>query len=337
MVAVGFLAAGRAETWRTTRGDQWEGTLSGVYGPVVVIAEKDRSRQVAIELLDDAALTRVADFLAAQAAAGPWTTATSKMAKTLRNRLQVLRDNKLVAFNSGTRPEPEIYLVYFGAMWCGPCRQFSPGLVHAYQTLKKEAGDRFELIFMSRDNDDREQLSYVREVQMPWPILKFSAVGRTDLIERWMGRGIPSLVALTREGDVIFHSYKGDEYLGPQHVLGQFAALQSAMKGESVSVKRSTHRLAVLQHVRSAAGQDVGVKPYLIDFDKRRYQTLEAKQLSASLEIDAQGQVTDASFTPQQEAVIDAQLVRDAGTWLFLPTVEAGKARARRVILPLQL
>ncbi len=338
LVSGSLFAVAGAEEWRTLQGDRWEGTLSGVYGPLAIFVEKTATRQVSVEMLDDAALGRVADFLAGQsAAASPWSSANSKMAKALRGRLQVLSDQKLVAFNPGARPEPEIYLAYFGALWCGPCRRFSPELVQAYRQLKAEAGDQFELVFMSSDRDSGEQLSYVREVAMPWPVLKFSAVGSTPLIERWAGRGIPSLVVLTREGEVIFHSYRGSEYLGPAHVLAQFAQLVLARKGESATVKRGLHRLAVLQHVRAAAGRDLGVKPYLISLDRTRYQTLEVQQLTATLDLDAEGKVSDASFEPKQSVVVDFQLVRDAGTWLFLPAVEQGVAKARRVTLPLQL
>lgn len=338
LVSGGLLAVARAEAWSTVQGDRWEGALSGVYGPLAIFTEKAATRQVSVELLDDASLGRVADFLAAQTAgATPWSSAGSKMARALRGRLQVLRDQKLVAFNPGARPEPEIYLAYFGALWCGPCRRFSPELVQAYHQLKAAAGDQFELVFMSSDRDGGEQLSYVREVAMPWPVLKFSAVGSTPLIEQWAGRGIPSLVALTREGEVIFHSYRGSEYLGPQHVLAQFAQLVLARKGESASVKRALHRLAVLQHVRAAAGRDAGVRPYLISLDPARYQTLEVKQLTATLELDAHGRVSDASFEPKQAVVVDFQLVQDAASWLFLPAVEQGVAKARRVTLPLQL
>lgn len=339
LLSGGLFAAARAAEWRSLQGDRWEGALSGVYGSLAIFVEKAATRQVSVEILDDVSLGRVADFLAVQsAAASPWSSANSKMAKALRGRLQVLSDQKLVAFNpGGARPEPEIYLAYFGALWCGPCRRFSPELVQAYRQLKAEAGDQFELVFISSDRDSGEQLSYVREVAMPWPVLKYSAVGSTPLIERWTGRGIPSLVALTREGEVIFHSYRGSEYLGPAHVLAQFAQLVLARKGESATVKRARHRLAVLQHVRSAAGRDLGVKPYLISLDRTRYQTLEVKELTATLDLDADGKVSDASFEPRQAVVVDFQLVRDAGTWLFLPAVEQGVAKGRRVTLPLQL
>ena len=298
-----------------------------------MFADPAGSRQISLEQLDDATLERVADFLAAGQAM-PWAESRSTLAKTLRGRLQVLDGEKLVNFEERGRPEPEIYLVYFGALWCGPCVQFSPKLVEGYEQLKALAGNRFELVFVSSDRDGGEQLEYIRKVRMPWPVVKFSALGRLAPIERWGGRGIPSLVALTRDGEVIFHSYRGVEYLGPRHVLQQ---TMTALQPEAESEKRARHRLAVIQHRRAAAGGDAAAKAYLIAMDPGRYRTLEVKELLADLELDAQGRVTGAAFTPQLEAVVEYQLQQDAATWLFLPGIERGEPRAQRVRLPLKL
>ena len=53
--------------------------------------------------------------------------------------------------------------------------------------------------------------------------------------------------------------------------------------------------------------------------------------------IDERGQVQDASFEPQLSAVLNHQLASDAGSWLFLPFVQAGKPVRKSVRLPLKL
>jgi thiol-disulfide isomerase/thioredoxin len=335
-LAAGWVASARGEIWRTLEGESWEGKLSGVFGSVAVFAERGSSRQVGLELLDDAALERVADHLERRTPVA-WKRSTSPLALALRSRLQVLAGGRLENFDDGERAEPEIYLVYFGAQWCGPCVRFSPKLLDAYEQLKFAAPDKFELVFVSSDRSSGEQLEYARRVGMTWPILKFSARGRIAPIERWQGPGIPCLVALTRDGEVLFHSYEGARYLGPEHVLGKVSATLQAMLGQSDRAKPGRHRLAVVQHVRAAAGGNAPVKPYLIDLDLRRYRTLDVPQLLADLDVDERGRVTRIEVTPKLEAVLDYQLQQDAQGWLFLPLVEHGRARAQRVQLPLKL
>jgi thiol-disulfide isomerase/thioredoxin len=338
LLAMLLTAAARAELWQTTMGDRCEGTLSGVYGSMALITGKTAAVQLPLAQLDDAGLARVADYLAGNAATTrTWSGSPSAVAKSLRNRMQVLRDGKLVAFDPGERAEPQVYLAYFGALWCGPCRRFSPELVRTYQQLKQEVPDYFELIFVSGDRDEREQLGYVREVGMPWPVIKYSALGRVAPLERWAAKGIPNLVAVTREGELIFHSYRGEEYLGPQAVLKQFTELLRSTKGDSDEVKRARHRLAVLQHLRGAKEATLPARPYVVSLDFSRYRTLSIARLNATLSIDERGRVTNAKFEPELPTAIDFQMNRDAGNWLFLPAVEGGKAKAIKVILPLQL
>lgn len=328
----------QAETWQTTAGARHEGELAGVYGTMVLIAQKNASTLVPVEELDEAALSRVAVFLARPSpVSAAWKDSTSKVGKALRNRLQVYRDGKLINFDPGARTEPEFYLVYFGAYWCGPCRRFSPGFVETYQRLKQIAPDRFEVVFVSSDTDGGEMQKYVREVNMPWPLLKYSSVGRAEPIERWAGRGIPCLVALTREGDLLFHSYRGEEYVGPNDVLEKFEALLRLVASSAGRRDPGLHRLAVLQHIQASAGGSRAVQPYLIGLDMKRYQTLEIKELKVMLDVDEKGNVRDATIEPKLPAVIEYQMINDVGSWLFLPAVEDGKPRAMRVALPLKI
>ncbi len=332
------IPTARAETWRTANGDQVDGKLGGVYGSVAVIARKGDTILLPLDQVDDAGLARVADYLAASAKAGTtWAASTGTVAKSLRGRLQVLQDGKLVAFDPGTRPEPEIYLVYFGAHWCRPCREFSPHLVEAYRRLQQQSPGRFELVFVSDDRGAGEQELYIRELGMPWPVLKFSDIGSVGAIERREGPGIPDLVVLTRGGDLIFDSYRGGDYLGPETVLGQVEPLLNAMDVDSESSRRALHRLTVLQHVRAAGRRTVNPRPYLLTLDPSHYQTLEVKRLRALLEIDERGHVTDAKIEPALPPALDFQLTRDAETWLFLPAVANGRPKPAHVILPISL
>jgi thiol-disulfide isomerase/thioredoxin len=79
----------------------------------------------------------------------------------VKGKLQVLKNGKLTAFDPGTRTEPQFYVIYFSAHWCGPCRRFTPNLIKTYNDLQKipHAADKFEILFNSWDNDRSEQLT----------------------------------------------------------------------------------------------------------------------------------------------------------------------------------
>jgi thiol-disulfide isomerase/thioredoxin len=326
-----------AETWTTQSAQTFEGKLSGVYGSIAVVASpKGGTTLVSVDQLDDPSLVKVADALDKAGKEPPtWAASTGKVAKSLRHRLQILKEGKLVDFDPGTRPEPELYLVYFGAHWCRPCREFSPHLVQEYQRLRELAADRFELVFVSSDHNRDDQALYAREVGMPWPILKFSEVGSADAIERWDGPAIPDLVVVTRNGDLVYDSFSGSTYLGPQAVIEQVEPLLGAMNENSASCRRALHRLSVLRYVRASAATTKPPAPYLLSLDPSRYQTLETKHLTAILSIDEHGCVRDVKIEPKIPVVLEFQLEEETGRWLFFPAVVNGQPKPTRVRLPI--
>jgi len=336
--AVAFALAAspaNAETWQATNGQPIEGQLSGVFGSIAVISGVHGTGLVPLGKLDDPGLTRVADYLDAKPKMKPtWAHPSGKVATGLRNRLQILQDGKLVAFNPGALPEPEIYLVYFGAHWCPPCRAFSPQLVERYRQLKEQASGRFELVFVSNDRSRDEQAAYVKGLGMPWPVLKYSEIGNTPILENSAGPAIPDLVVLTRNGEMIFSSFHGADYVGPESVLDDVQPLLAAMDDDSQSCRWALHRLAVLRHVRAAAGGELGPRPYMIGLDPARYQTLQVKKLTAVLDIDERGRVTDAKADPQLPTALEFIFETDARDWLFLPSVSKGQPKPTKVKLP---
>lgn len=117
-------------------------------------------------------------------------------------------------------------LVYFSAHWCPPCRKFTPELVAYYQ--KNGGGNAFEIVFVSSDEDGPSMLKYMQEAAMPWVALRWGASTRPAIAKAYAGNGIPCLVLLDEQDQVVSHSYVDGKYVGPHKVLADLTKLLAA-------------------------------------------------------------------------------------------------------------
>jgi thiol-disulfide isomerase/thioredoxin len=325
--------------WRNEIGQQTEGELAGIYGPYALISSKTHSTLITLADMDSPSLDQVAAVLNAKTDnASLWKNSGTDVGRLVKN-LQILDGEKLVAFDPAERPEPELYLVYFSAHWCGPCRRFTPHLRETYEHLKTNPAlaGRFELIFVSSDENSRAQLEYAREADMPWPMLKYNAVGSTRVLDRHKGDGIPCLVVVNRQGIPLFHSYRGGEYLGPSDPLEKFATLLGELDERHPGTKAARHRLAVRQRLIASAGKDLSPQAYLVSLDKKRFAGCPVKEFTIELVIAPDGRVMDFRAQPSLPAVAESLLQTEASNWLFLPALEAGKPVTKTISVPISL
>jgi len=153
---------------------------------------------------------------------------SSTAAPAAASKFQQLLKGKLVGLN-GKRisrrelsGDPEYYAFYFSAHWCPPCRTFTPKLVNFYNS-NEAAGKKFEIIFVSSDSNEDMMEEYIKEDKMPWPAIKYRYAKKIKEISKYAGSGIPCLVLVDREGNVISDSYQGKKYVGPNKVMGDIA------------------------------------------------------------------------------------------------------------------
>lgn len=207
--------------------------------------ENSSEGKIAVLKLQDGRIARVPasslgkedqDFLASQEKASPRNTdpapADANSATDSTGKPSIFKDlleGKLVALD-GKRvsrfemaSDPEYYAFYFSAHWCAPCREFTPKLVQFYND-NDAAGKKFEVIFVSSDSDEKMMEDYMEEDKMPWPAIKYRYAKKIKEIRAYAGRGIPCLVLVDRQGEVISHSYDGDNYIGPNKVMEDIAA-----------------------------------------------------------------------------------------------------------------
>jgi thiol-disulfide isomerase/thioredoxin len=334
-----LIRSAAAEKWTTVSGRTIDGKLGSVYGPLAVFTLKGNSSAVIpLNDFDDPHLDRIAKHLDAAPPSTKWSESKAALPKGLRDKLQLMVDGKSQDFRPGERREPEFFLAYFSAHWCGPCRRFTPELVQTYKELKSDPrfAERFELIFVSNDHNAAEQTEYIKSAKMPWPYIRYSQLGRTPAIEGWAGNGIPCLVVLTKEGVPLFHSYRGEEYLGPQDPLEKFKVLLEQTDAVHPLAAKMAHRLAVRRRILTATG-DMPPKIHWVGLSRDMYPTHKTLSFEAVLVVDENGKVTEASPTSDIGPDIAKQFQRDAAEWLFLPGIKGGKPAAAKVKIPVRI
>ncbi|XP_043334646.1 nucleoredoxin isoform X2 [Cervus elaphus] len=93
----------------------------------------------------------------------------------LRNNGQSLESSSLEGSHVG---------VYFSAHWCPPCRSLTRVLVESYRKIK-EAGQKFEIIFVSADRSEDSFKQYFSE--MPWLAVPYTDEARRSRLNRLYG------------------------------------------------------------------------------------------------------------------------------------------------------
>ena len=153
--------------------------------------------------------------------------ADNTISKLLKSGLLKNSKSRLKPYKDPQFGAKKYYAIYFSAHWCGPCHRFTPTLVDFYNDVKKKYPDDFELVFMSRGKSSGAMKKYVRQYDMPWPVVKFSKARNHKLLKH-MGRGIPSLVILDGDGKVISDSYVNGKYVGPAKPMRDLERLLKA-------------------------------------------------------------------------------------------------------------
>lgn len=92
--------------------------------------------------------------------------------------------------------------LYFSALWCPPCRNFTPLLVDAYNEMQA-AGEPFEVVFVSADRSAEAMHQYMVDYKMPWLAIPFDEEARSTLPQQHRVRGIPQLLIMDADGNVL--------------------------------------------------------------------------------------------------------------------------------------
>jgi len=138
--------------------------------------------------------------------AKPKATANPELVKMFGEKLRTHKKKKV---STAVLSDKKIIGIYFSAHWCPPCRAFTPELVKFHKNMTK-AGNAFEIVFVSSDNDKSAMYEYVKEMNMPWLVLPFGDEHKKTLGTKFNIRGIPALIIIDAKGNLITKAGRND-------------------------------------------------------------------------------------------------------------------------------
>lgn len=113
-----------------------------------------------------------------------------------------------------------VYVLYFGASWCGPCRQFSPDLVK-FMDAAMPANPKLAVVMLNADENEAEMLKYMQSEKMPFPAVKFATLKTLGTVYGYGGGSIPQLVVTDRHGKVLANTFENGRHSNPKNTLAK--------------------------------------------------------------------------------------------------------------------
>jgi Thioredoxin-like len=158
-------------------------------------------------------------------------TKTTAIASLVKGDLINSRNGLLRPYLDSEFEKKKLIGLYFSAHGSALCRKFTPNLV-AYYNKNAAAHPEFEILLVSFDKSAAAMEGSMRDLQMPWPAVGFDKASGNEALKKYAGAWIPCLVVVDENGKVVFDTYAGKNYRGPEAVL---ADLDQFFAGKSPS------------------------------------------------------------------------------------------------------
>lgn len=150
----------------------------------------------------------------------------------LKNELLVLKGNKLTPHSNFQAPQ-QYYLFYKAASWCPACRQYTPALAKYYKDLKAYDSENWELIYISNDDSTHKMSGFAAQSNATWPHLSLKGIKTFEQKFKLPGSGIPNLILMDTNGNILKASYERGKYVGPGVVLEELSKRLAALKNQN--------------------------------------------------------------------------------------------------------
>ena len=106
----------------------------------------------------------------------------------IRDLCQTLMKPDILWMKNGTFLNPlqlddvQIFIFYFSAHWCPPCRKFTPILAKQFEIHRNQSSSSKScVVFVSKDRTQQEQMDYMKECHGDWPAVPCQSDLQTKL------------------------------------------------------------------------------------------------------------------------------------------------------------
>ena len=203
-----------ADTWTSKTGTTMEAEFVKEKHGIVYLKTSDGSvkqiKKSNLSKADQERVDKLCDPFAEKKAAAAAAAAAAPKASDAIYELfgDELRDSQKKKVSVDALADKTIGL-YFSAHWCPPCRAFTPSLVEFHNEMTQQ-GKPFEIVFVSSDRSKSDMYGYMKEMDMPWLALPFGDDHKQKLSQKYNVRGIPKLVIIDSNGELVTENGRGD-------------------------------------------------------------------------------------------------------------------------------
>lgn len=321
-----------SSTWTDTQGTTFKGEPRGTYGPYALFKTGvGKGRRVLFRMLSPEDCVRFYKETAGKyQRADDWSKGKSWVTYDLPGCVRVLKNDVLVPADLKGKPEPELYVLLFASSWEGPAYKIPDCFRSTYERLRRLYGNEMETIYFGVRQDAEGDLGFAKGARVPWLVADYKTSDQIEAFREFAPEQGNVMLLLTREGVPLFMS-DVDSVGGMRLFVDELSTMMAA--GDALDAFFWKDRAYYLTNIRPVQFA-MSSAPALLVGNPIRPSVLrknQLTQLSAKLDIDAQGNVTSVVIGNKEamKPAVAAALEKTFKTsFVFVPAIDHGKSVA---------
>ncbi len=259
--------------------------------------------------------------------AADWKDARSAVSADVYRYSQQLRDGRLVSAELAGRPEPEFFVVVYGADGDATADEIITALLPVYPKLQQAFPGDAEIVFFGLKYNPGDQSEMAVGKHLPWLLADLHDEHRMDELVQFSPEENSGVLVMSRDGLPLFAAdLAKKDFVEP--VMKMMGLLEAMQPGYPKSWHDRAHYLRAIQPVIYANGRSDPVlvgNPLMEEGLRERHVRL----VEATLDVDAGGKVSSVALNAAPQDVPPAMVapLRSAlqQACVFVPAVDHGK------------